>query len=74
MLQRFPCIRVLYTSGYTEDGAARRELLQEGTAFLEKPYTVADLTSAVRRALTAENPGRTGEELEISTAPVATVS
>jgi CheY-like chemotaxis protein len=31
--QRFPCIRFIYTSGYTEDGAARRELLQEGTVF-----------------------------------------
>lgn len=50
--QRFPEIRLLYTSGYTEDGAARQELLQEGTAFLGKPYTVADLARAVQRAMT----------------------
>ena len=50
---RFPEIRLMYTSGYTEDGAARRELLQDGTIFLEKPYTVADLARAVRRALFA---------------------
>jgi two-component system cell cycle sensor histidine kinase/response regulator CckA len=49
--QRFPAIRLMYTSGYTDDGAARRELLQEGTVFLEKPYTVADLARAVQRAL-----------------------
>ena len=51
--QRYPEIRLMYTSGYTEDGAARRELLQEGTIFLEKPYTVADLARAVQRALFA---------------------
>lgn len=56
--ERFPETRVLYTSGYTADGAARRELLQEGTAFLEKPYTVADLARAVRLALTAQLPDR----------------
>jgi FixJ family two-component response regulator len=50
---RHPEIRVMYTSGYTEDGAARRELLQDGTIFLEKPYTVADLARTVRRALFA---------------------
>ncbi len=48
---RYPAIRLMYTSGYTDDGAARRELLQDGTIFLEKPYTVADLARAVRRAL-----------------------
>jgi CheY-like chemotaxis protein len=48
---RYPEIPLLYTSGYTEDDATHRELLQEGTAFLEKPYTVADLARAVQRAL-----------------------
>jgi PAS domain S-box-containing protein len=50
---RFPEVRLMYTSGYTEDGAARRELRQDGAIFLEKPYTVADLARAVRRALFA---------------------
>jgi signal transduction histidine kinase/CheY-like chemotaxis protein len=49
--RRFPYVRFLFTSGYTEDSATRRELLREGTAFLEKPYTVADLARAVQRAL-----------------------
>ena len=53
--QRFPGIRLICTSRYTEDGAARRELLREGTVFLEKPYTVAELARAVQRALA---PGR----------------
>jgi two-component system, cell cycle sensor histidine kinase and response regulator CckA len=49
--KRYPAVRLMYTSGYTDDGAARRELLQEGTVFLEKPYTVADLARAVQRSL-----------------------
>jgi len=59
---RHPDIRVMYTSGYTEDGAARRELLQDGTIFLEKPYTVADLARAVRRALFARPRAKSGAE------------
>ena len=55
LAQRYPAIRVMYTSGYTDDGAARRELLEEGTIFLEKPYTVADLARAVQRALFPRN-------------------
>jgi CheY-like chemotaxis protein len=67
MSERFPGTRLLYTSGYSEDGAARRELLHEGAAFLEKPYTVADLARAVQRALTAQrlNPSTSAaEEIE----------
>ncbi len=52
--RRYPAVRVMYTSGYTDDVAARRELRQDGTIFLEKPYTVADLARAVRRALFAK--------------------
>jgi two-component system cell cycle sensor histidine kinase/response regulator CckA len=47
----FPGIHVLLTSGYTEDSAVRRDLLQPGNLFLEKPYTVADLSNAVQEAL-----------------------
>lgn len=75
--ERCPGIRLLYTSGYTEDGAARRELLQEGTAFLEKPYSVADLTHAVQRALTARHPEQAslrGDEIKVHAASVATAS
>jgi signal transduction histidine kinase/CheY-like chemotaxis protein len=51
LTHRFPEVQLLYTSGYTEDSATRRALLREGTAFLEKPYTVADLAKAVQHAL-----------------------
>jgi len=75
--QKFPSLRILYTSGYTEDGAARRELLEESTVFLEKPYTVAELGTAVQLALSGpEVPSikqkmrRDEEEEESSRTPI----
>jgi two-component system, cell cycle sensor histidine kinase and response regulator CckA len=51
LVERFPDIPVLFTSGYTEDTVARREMLHGGSRFLAKPFSVADLSSAVRRVL-----------------------
>ena len=51
LANRFPTVRVLITSGYTEDCVARRDLLQAGKPFLEKPFSVAALASAVEEAL-----------------------
>jgi two-component system cell cycle sensor histidine kinase/response regulator CckA len=47
----YPNVRVLFTSGYTEGTVAQREMLQEGSSFLPKPYSVADLSSAIHRIL-----------------------
>jgi CheY-like chemotaxis protein len=47
----FPEMRILFTSGYTEDSAVRRGLMELGNTFLEKPYTVAALSNAVQEAL-----------------------
>jgi CheY-like chemotaxis protein len=49
--ERFSGLHVLFTSGYTADSALRRDLLQSGNPFLEKPYTVAALCDAVQEAL-----------------------
>jgi len=51
---RFPHIQIVFTSGYSEDSAARRELLGDENVFLEKPYTVADLARVVQRAMHAK--------------------
>ena len=51
LAERYPGIRVLFMSGYTEDSAARREILLKGSAFLQKPFSVADLSNAVHQAL-----------------------
>ena len=49
--ERFPDIRVLFPSGYSEEGALRSDSLQAGKVFLEKPYSVAALATAVEKAL-----------------------
>ncbi len=46
-----PTLKVLYTSGYTADVIARHGVLDEGTAFLQKPYDVASLCQKVRQVL-----------------------
>jgi CheY-like chemotaxis protein len=46
-------LRVLYVSGYTEDAIVHHGILEPGISFLEKPFTPADLTAAVRRVLDA---------------------
>ncbi len=49
--EKYPNIRVLFMSGYTEDSASRRDILLRGSPFLQKPFSVADLAKAVREAL-----------------------
>ncbi len=51
LTERFPGVPVLFTSGYTENGALLNTLLQAGNSFLAKPYTVAALARAVQEAL-----------------------
>jgi PAS domain S-box-containing protein len=46
-----PEIRVLYMSGYSGNAIARRGLLEEGVAFIEKPFTAALLAGKVRDTL-----------------------
>ena len=48
-------LRVIYTSGYSEEIAAREIQLQEGLNFLAKPYRPADLLRTVRANLDAKN-------------------
>ena len=48
---RRPELRVLFMSGYTNDDMIRRGLLEQGAAFLQKPFTAADLARAARAVL-----------------------
>jgi CheY-like chemotaxis protein len=51
LAQQYPEVRILFMSGYTEDNAARRAILTRGSSFLQKPFSVADLSGAVQRLL-----------------------
>ena len=54
LTELYPELRVLFMSGYSEDSAARRDILLRGSPFLQKPFSVADLAKAVQHALTAK--------------------
>ncbi len=49
--QRQPGIRVLLISGYTEEAAQRPGILEPGTPFLEKPFSMEAFTNKVREVL-----------------------
>jgi two-component system cell cycle sensor histidine kinase/response regulator CckA len=47
----YPDLRVLFVSGYTEEGVRRHGVLDTESAFLEKPFTAERLTQKVREVL-----------------------
>jgi CheY-like chemotaxis protein len=49
----YPDLKILFTSGYTDDAIADHGVLDPGVAFLPKPYTLATLTRKVRELLDA---------------------
>jgi signal transduction histidine kinase/ActR/RegA family two-component response regulator len=49
-----PDMPLLFMSGYTEDGAFQRGVLEPGESYLEKPFGEETLTRMVRRALSPE--------------------
>jgi CheY-like chemotaxis protein len=46
-----PETKVLYLSGYTEDAIISNGSIESGTAFLQKPFTLQNLTRKVREVL-----------------------
>jgi PAS domain S-box-containing protein len=46
-----PNLRVLYMSGYIDEVIAHRGVLEQGVAFIQKPFTVQALTEKVREVL-----------------------
>ena len=50
-LRRRPALKVLFTSGYTENAMIHQGRLDPGVLLLAKPYRTADLARMVRKAL-----------------------
>jgi two-component system cell cycle sensor histidine kinase/response regulator CckA len=50
----YPHLKILFTSGYTDDAIIHHGVLETGMAFLSKPYTPATLARKVRAMLDGE--------------------
>jgi two-component system, cell cycle sensor histidine kinase and response regulator CckA len=53
-----PTLKVLYMSGYTSDVIMHHGVLEEGLAFLQKPFTPVSLTAKVREVLDGSSAAR----------------
>jgi two-component system, cell cycle sensor histidine kinase and response regulator CckA len=51
-----PDVKVVYTSGYTQDEAVRHGILQAAVPFLPKPFAPAALVALIRRTLAGHPP------------------
>lgn len=51
---RYPDVKVLFASGYSDDSVVRDGLLKDLSDFLAKPYLVAELGRKVRQVLRSD--------------------
>jgi PAS domain S-box-containing protein len=58
LTELFPEIKLLFMSGYTANVIAHQGMLNDGVAFLQKPFSIMDLAQKVREVLD-EAPGTT---------------
>jgi FixJ family two-component response regulator len=50
----YPDIRLLFMSGYTANVIAHHGVLDDGVAFIQKPFSMVDMTFKVREVLDRE--------------------
>ncbi len=58
MSARFPGLKIIYTSGYTDDIVARQGILDPGVAFIQKPYRPKALARKIREILNERSPNQ----------------
>jgi len=46
-----PGLRTVFMSGYIDDAVTRHGVLESGEPFLQKPFTLAELSEAIGEAL-----------------------
>jgi two-component system cell cycle sensor histidine kinase/response regulator CckA len=51
LLSLYPNLKRLFMSGYTADIIAHHGILEEGVCFIQKPFSLEDLSIKVREAL-----------------------
>ncbi len=51
LLARYPGLKQLFMSGYTADVIAHHGVLEEGVQFIQKPFTLQNLSEKIREAL-----------------------
>ena len=51
LLLRYPKVKVLYISGYTDNAIGHHGVLDEGTPLLQKPFSAQSLAQKVREVL-----------------------
>jgi len=49
---RYPTIKILFITGYTDDEILRKGILDEGSAILLKPFAPEELLRKLREILT----------------------
>jgi len=55
LTERLPDIKILFTSGYTDDAVIRHGIIETNTNFIQKPFTFDTLNRKVRKLLDAED-------------------
>ncbi len=54
LAQKYPHIRLLYTSGYTDDAVIRQGIMTEDMNFIQKPFDFDELAKKIRELLDAK--------------------
>jgi len=53
--KRFPKIKIIYTSGYTDNHIVNKGILNKNVNFISKPYTITELSKKIREVLDKKN-------------------